>query len=87
MFLYRSLRCCRLLKGVKNTKIALQFSRQGKPTTEIVLDEVAIKSVPYYAKIDDKTGYIVLARFNQKASNETKQALEDLKIKEPKESC
>jgi carboxyl-terminal processing protease len=69
-----------LLKGVKNTKIALQFSRQGKPkTTEIVLDEVAIKSVPYYAKIDDKTGYIVLARFNQKASNETKQALEDLK--------
>jgi carboxyl-terminal processing protease len=30
------------------------------------------------------TGYIVLARFNQKASNETKQALEDLKIKEPK---
>lgn len=69
-----------LLKGVKNTKIALQFSRQGKPkTTEIVLDEVAIKSVPYYAKIDDKIGYIVLARFNQKASNETKQALEDLK--------
>jgi carboxyl-terminal processing protease len=69
-----------LLKGVKNTKIALQFSRQGKPkTTEIVLDEVVIKSVPYYAKIDDKTGYIVLARFNQKASNETKQALEDLK--------
>jgi carboxyl-terminal processing protease len=69
-----------LLKGVKNTKIAIQFSRQGKPkTTEIILDEVGVKSVPFYAKIDDKTGYIVLARFNQKASNETKQALEDLK--------
>ena len=69
-----------LLKGAKNTKIALQFSRQGKPkTTEIILDEVGIKSVPFYSKIDDKTGYIVLARFNQKASNETKQALEDLK--------
>jgi hypothetical protein len=40
----------------------------------------------YYAKIDDKTGYIVLARLI-KTSNETKQALEDLKIKEPKESC
>jgi hypothetical protein len=25
----------------------------------------------FYAKIDDKTGYIVLAHFNQKASNET----------------
>ena len=69
-----------LLKGVKNTKIALQFLRQGQSkNTEIVLDEVGIKSVPFYAKIDDKTGYIVLARFNQKASNETKQALEDLK--------
>ena len=69
-----------LLKGVKNTKIAIQFIRQGQSkTTEIILDEVGIKSVPYYAKIDDKTGYIVLARFNQKASNETKQALEDLK--------
>lgn len=71
-----------LLKGAKNTKIALQFTRQGRPkTAEIVLDEVAIKSVPFYAKIDDKTGYIVLSRFNQKASNETKQALEDLKSK------
>ena len=69
-----------LLKGVKNTKIAIQFIRQGQSkTTDIILDEVGIKSVPYYAKIDDKTGYIVLARFNQKASNETKQALEDLK--------
>jgi carboxyl-terminal processing protease len=69
-----------LLKGVKNTKIAIQFLRQGQSkNTEIVLDEVGIKSVPFYAKIDDKTGYIVLARFNQKASNETKQALEDLK--------
>ena len=43
------------------------------------MDEVEIKSVPFYAKIDDKTGYIVLAHFNQKASNETKQALEALK--------
>ena len=69
-----------LLKGVKNTKIAIQFNRQGQSkTTEIILDEVGIKSVPYYAKIDEKTGYIVLARFNQKASNEMKQALEDLK--------
>ena len=54
-----------LLKGAKNTKIALQFSRQGKPkTTEIILDEVGIKSVPFYSKIDDKTGYIVLSKFN-----------------------
>jgi carboxyl-terminal processing protease len=41
------------------------------------LDEVEIKSVPFI-KIDDKTGYIVLSHFN-KASNETKEALEELK--------
>ncbi|MFN7100524.1 MAG: S41 family peptidase [Flavobacterium sp.] len=69
-----------LLKGAKNTKIAIKYIRQGKTnTTEIVLDEVAIKSVPFFAKIDDKTGYIVLAHFNKKASNETKEALEQLK--------
>nr|WP_315151716.1 S41 family peptidase [uncultured Flavobacterium sp.] len=69
-----------LLKGSKNTKIDIKYIRQDKPySTVIVLDEVEIKSVPYFAKIDDKTGYIVLAHFNRKASNETKEALEQLK--------
>lgn len=69
-----------LLKGAKNTKVAIKYIRQGKTiTTNIILDEVAIKSVPFYGKIDDKTGYIVLAQFNQKASQETKEALEKLK--------
>lgn len=69
-----------LFKGSKNTKIDVKYIRQGKPySTVIVLDEVEIKSVPYFAKIDDKTGYIVLAHFNKKASNETRDALEQLK--------
>lgn len=69
-----------LLKGAKNTKIDIKFLRQGKiNTTQISLDEVEIKSVPFYAKIDAKTGYIVLSRFNKKASNETKEALLELK--------
>lgn len=69
-----------LLKGSKNTKIDIKYNRQGKTyTTVIVLDEVEIKSIPYFAKIDAKTGYIVLARFNNKASNETREALEQLK--------
>ncbi|MFA9191909.1 S41 family peptidase [Flavobacterium sp. FZUC8N2.13] len=69
-----------LLKGAKNTKIDIRFLRQGKTnTTQISLDEVEIKSVPFYSKIDDKTGYIVLSRFNKKASNETKEALLELK--------
>jgi carboxyl-terminal processing protease len=69
-----------LLKGSKGTKIEIKYIRQGKTlSTVIVLDEVEIKSVPYFGKIDAKTGYIVLARFNNKASNETKEALEQLK--------
>ncbi|MCV2485584.1 S41 family peptidase [Flavobacterium sp. SH_e] len=69
-----------LLKGTKNTKINIKYLRQGKPsTTVLVLDEVDIKSVPFYGKIDDKTGYIVLSHFSRKASNEVKEALEKLK--------
>jgi carboxyl-terminal processing protease len=69
-----------LLKGSKNTKIDIKYLRQGKPfSTVLTLDEVEIKSVPYFAKIDDKTGYIVLAQFNKKASTETREALEQLK--------
>ncbi|NRT14515.1 carboxyl-terminal processing protease [Flavobacterium sp. 28A] len=69
-----------LLKGAKNAKIAVKYIRQGKTnSTEIVLDEVEIKSVPFFGKIDDKTGYIVLEHFNKKASNETRIALETLK--------
>lgn len=69
-----------LLKGAKNTKIDIQFLRQGKKSsTQITLDEVEIKSVPFFGKIDEKTGYIVLSHFNKKAASETKEALEQLK--------
>jgi carboxyl-terminal processing protease len=69
-----------LLKGTKGTKIEIKYHRQGKPmTTQLVLDEVEIKAVPFYGKIDETTGYIVLTQFNRKASQETKEALEKLK--------
>jgi len=69
-----------LLKGAKNTKVDVKYIRQGKTlTAQIVLDEVEIKAVPYFAKIDDKTGYIVLSAFNRKTTQETKEALEKLK--------
>jgi carboxyl-terminal processing protease len=69
-----------LMKGGKNTKIEVKYLRQGgKNTAQIILDEVEIKSVVFFSKIDAKTGYIVLAHFNKKASYETKQALEELK--------
>lgn len=69
-----------LLRGAKNAKIDIKYRRQGKVyDTQMVLSEVDVKAVPYFSKIDDKTGYIVLSQFNRKASLETKEALEQLK--------
>lgn len=69
-----------LLKGGKNAKISVKYKRQGKTeTTQIILEEVEVKAVPFFGKVDDKTGYIVLSQFNRKASSETKAALESLK--------
>jgi carboxyl-terminal processing protease len=69
-----------LLKGAKNTKIDIKYIRQGKTlSTQLILDEVEVKAVPFFSKIDDKTGYIVLSAFNNKTTQETKEALEKLK--------
>lgn len=69
-----------LLSGARNTKIDITYKRQGKSYQgEIILDAVDVKAVPFYAKINDNTGYIVLSQFNAKASRETHFALEELK--------
>ena len=69
-----------LLRGAKNTKIEIKYLRQGKPlATQIVLDEVEIKAVPFFGKVDAKTGYIVLTGFTAKASKQVKEAFESLK--------
>ncbi|PHK16620.1 peptidase S41, partial [Nostoc linckia z15] len=64
-----------LLKGTKNTKIDIKYRRQGKVlTTQLVLNEVDVKAVPYFSMVGTDTGYIVLSQFNAKASSETKDA-------------
>lgn len=69
-----------LMRGAKNAKVDVKFIRQGKTEkATIVLDEVEVKAVPFYGKVDEKTGYIVLSQFNRKASFETQAALLDLK--------
>jgi len=69
-----------LLKGAKNAKIDIKYKRQGKVNaTQLILEEVDVKAVPFFGKVDETTGYIVLSQFNQKASTETKDALEKLK--------
>ncbi|MET6989479.1 S41 family peptidase [Sediminicola arcticus] len=69
-----------LLKGANNTSIEVTYKRQGQTsTTTIVREAIEVDAVPYYKMVDAKTGYIVLAKFNQKASDQTKEALINLK--------
>lgn len=69
-----------LLKGANNTAVEVTFVRQGETRTATITREgVEVDAVPFYDMIDDKTGYIVLSRFNAKASSQTKSAMQDLK--------
>lgn len=71
-----------LLKGANNTSVTVTYKRQGETkTATITRGAVEVDAVPFYHMVDDKTGYIVLAKFNEKASSETKEALLDLKGK------
>ena len=71
-----------LLKGANNTTIDVTYTRQGEVMkASIKRAGVEIDAVPFYQMIDEKTGYIVLAKFNAKASGQTKAALIDLKGK------
>ncbi len=69
-----------LLKGANNTTVEVTFKRQGKTqSTTVTREAIEIDAVPFYSMAADKTGYIVLTRFNAKASEQTKSALLDLK--------
>ncbi|WP_445383601.1 S41 family peptidase [Robiginitalea sp. IMCC43444] len=69
-----------LLKGANNSDVQVTFRRQGKiNTATIQRDAIEIDAVPFYKMADDKTGYIVLSRFNAKASDQTKNAILELK--------
>ena len=71
-----------LLKGANNSSVAITYKRLGKiNTTSIKREAIEVDAVPYYKMVDGKTGYIVLAKFNAKATSQTKAALMDLKGK------
>ena len=68
------------IKGTPNSMFSIKVERQGKVLQkEITRDKVVINPVPFSKMIDEETGYIVLTRFNNKASSEVKKAFEKLK--------
>ncbi|MEO5788188.1 S41 family peptidase [Gelidibacter sp.] len=69
-----------LLQGTAGTSVTVTYIRQGKTETVAIQREaVEIHAVPHYSMIDDKTGYVVLRKFNEKASTETINAVRALK--------
>ncbi|RAV28301.1 S41 family peptidase [Sinomicrobium soli] len=69
-----------LLKGAVNSSVEMVYRRTGETRkTTLKREEIEVDAVPFYGKIDDQTGYIVLSRFNRKASAQTGAALKDLK--------
>ena len=70
------------LKGTPNTSIQIEIDRQGeKKQLTVVREKVVVNPVPFFDMIDKETGYIVLTRFNEKASSEVKKAFTELKGK------
>ena len=69
-----------LLLGVPGSSLLVEISRQGKPIQfNLEREKIEVNPVPFFGKVDAETGYIVLTRFNAKASSEIKKAFEKLK--------
>ncbi|WP_373057214.1 S41 family peptidase [Zunongwangia sp. H14] len=69
-----------LLNGADNSTVEFTYRRQGEiKTTTLTRESVTLKAVPYHSLLEDGSGYIVLSRFNARASSETARALKDLK--------
>lgn len=69
-----------LLKGANGTSVDVVYKRQAQTKKATIQREgVEVDAVPYYGMVDDQTGYVVLSRFNRKASGQTKDAIIDLK--------
>lgn len=70
-----------LLKGAPGTTVQVTYKRQNQTQTATInRAEVEINAVPHFSMINDKTGYIVLSKFNNKAASQTNYALRDLKV-------
>lgn len=78
----------KLLKGQAGTKVNLTVSRLQKDGTEkdisveIEREEIKINNVSYYGMVSDDIGFIRLSNFTQKAGQEVRDALVELKKNE-----
>ncbi len=69
------------LRGKVNTDVTIHVRRSGvEDLMEIVITRgrISLKNVPYYGEIEEGIGYIKLTRFNDDASDEMDEALEEI---------
>lgn len=70
------------LKGQASTKVSMLIQREGTPApfaVELNREAIKINSVSYSGMVSENVGYIKLTGFTQKASDEVKKALLELK--------
>ncbi|MDR1756661.1 MAG: S41 family peptidase [Culturomica sp.] len=71
-----------LLKGQPGKEISIRIQREGveKPVEKkAIREKIQLPSVPYYNLANDRTGYIYLNGFTDKAATEVRKAIIDLK--------
>jgi carboxyl-terminal processing protease len=71
-----------ILKGQPNTTVNVLLKRPGEKdlfSKSLIREEVKIKSVPHFLMLDSETGYIKLTSFTEKAGQDVKDALNNLK--------
>lgn len=72
------------LKGQPGKEVVLKVQRVGedKPIEKRVLREIVqMPSVPYYGMLNDNTGYIYFTSFTDKAADDVRKAIMELKNK------
>jgi len=68
-----------LLNGLPDTRVKLKIERQNKTLDiDVTRKKIDVSAVPFYTMIDAEVGYISFVKFNEKASEEVKDAYLDL---------
>jgi len=73
-----------LLKGQPNTSLTILIKRPGEEinlSKTLIREEIKIDNVPYSGFVEEGIAYVNLSNFTDKAGNEVKKALLDLKAK------
>lgn len=74
------------LKGIPGTTITITIERNGQEIDlNVKREKIGIPPVPYCGMIDGETGYIRFTNFTQNCSQDVKNALVQLKNKNPKQ--